>query len=216
MSVSKPRKPGHFEGTRTSGTDAMIADAAHWRDTSLERRVQAGRRQLLARAVGLHRARELHICDATAGFGRDACVFAGLGARVDCVERNTEVLKRLHDTLEGLPESVRARITVLPGEAASRLAEGMWDVIYLDPMFTPTGKRALPQAVAQALRAITVSGADDDAAMLLPLARRHARRRVVVKRALRAPTLGGQRPAERLRGNSVRFDIYLPLPAEAP
>lgn len=180
------------------------ADAAQ----ELVRRVAAGRRQLLARAVGLHRNTTLHICDATAGLGRDAALMAALGARVDCFERHADVHAWLARFVAALPEETCARIRLWHGDAGDLLRGGQWDVVYLDPMYTPSGKAALPRAHAQSLR--TVVGSDHDADTLLGPARAAARRRVVVKRAPRAPPLAGSDPMERMRGNSVRFDLYPP------
>ena len=183
------------------------ADAAR----DLVRRVAAGRRQLLARAVGLHRSTNLHICDATAGLGRDAALMAALGARVDCFERHADVHAWLERFLTALPGDTRARIRLRHGDARELLGSGQWDVVYLDPMYTPSGKAALPRAHAQSLRAAV--GSDHDADALLAPARAAARRRVVVKRAPRAPPLAGNSPMERMRGNSVRFDLYPPATA---
>lgn len=179
---------------------------------ALPQRLAAGRRQLIARAVGLHRQRGLSVLDATAGFGRDAILLAALGAEVDCCERHEAVYAKLCEVVAHLPEDIAARMHCHATDARTVLANGRWDVIYLDPMYAPTSKQALPRAAAQALRALV--GEDPDADALLAPARAAARRRVVVKRALRAPTLDGARPMQSLRGNSIRFDLYAPTPTE--
>jgi len=137
---------------------------------------------------------------------------AGLGAEVVLCERHPELIAFLEDALQSLPEALRARITLAPGDARQQLRQRQWDVVYLDPMYTPTRKTALPDASAQQLRALV--GHDDDADALLALARAAAQRRTVVKRALRAPPLADTTPMESLRGNSVRFDLYNPVPDE--
>lgn len=178
-------------------------------DADLARRARGGRRQLIARAVGLHRHSALHICDATAGLGRDGLLFAALGARVDLVERNADIFRELTDTVARLPEEWRQRVQLHHADAREVLPQSEWDVVYLDPMFTPDGKTALPKAPAQRLR-LLVESQDADAGELLPLARRHARRRVVVKRARRAPPLAGVEPHQAMPGHRVRFDLYRP------
>lgn len=180
---------------------------------ALPRRLAAGRRQLIARAVGLHRQRDLRVLDATAGFGRDAILLAALGAEVDCCERHATVYAKLCAAVAHLPEEIAARVRCHAIEARTVLADGHWDVIYLDPMYAPTGKQALPRAAAQALRELV--GEDRDADALLAPARAAALRRVVVKRALRAPALAGTRPMQSLRGNSIRFDLYAPTAPES-
>lgn len=172
------------------------------------KRLAAGRRQLIARAVGLHRQTGLSVLDATGGFGRDAMLLAALGAVVDCCERHAEVFRRLQAAHESLPDEVAARLHLHHRDARDMLGIRRWDVVFLDPMYAPSGKQALPRAAAQALRALV--GEDDDADTLLAPSRVAARRRVVVKRAPRAPRLAGARPMQSLRGNSVRFDLYPP------
>lgn len=181
---------------------------------ALPQRLVSGRRQLIARAIGLHRQRGLRVLDATAGFGRDAMLLAALGAEIDCCERHPNVHAQLSEALRHLPADVAERMRCHAADAHTLLAGGRWDVVYLDPMYAPTGKHALPRAAAQALRSLV--GEDTDADTLLEPARAAAQRRVVVKRALRAPPLAGVRPMQSLRGNSIRFDLYAPtLPARS-
>ena len=175
------------------------------------RRVRAGRKQLLARAVGLHKDPALRVLDATAGLGRDGFTLAALGARVTLAER--------HPTVVALLEDARARALADPAaaEAAGRIeivhADGRklmgppasFDVVYLDPMYPERGKAALAKKELQLLRELT--GGDADADALLEAA--NARRRVVVKRPLSAPPLAGRKPSLALTGTQARFDIYL-------
>lgn len=193
-------------GAASSHSGAALAE-------SLPQRLAAGRRQLIARAVGLHRQRDLRVLDATAGFGRDAMLLAALGAEVDCCERHPAVYESLREAVAHLPDDVAARMRCHPIDARTLFAEARWDVVFLDPMYTPTKKQALPRAAAQALRDLV--GEDTDADALLAPARAVALRRVVVKRALRAPPLAGSRPMQSLRGNSIRFDLYAPTVAES-
>ena len=60
-----------------------------------------------------------------------------------------------------------------------------------------------------------IAGDDPDAGELLEIARRVARKRVVVKRHRRGPPLAPQ-PDLQYRGKQVRYDVYLPLPPKRP
>jgi 16S rRNA (guanine1516-N2)-methyltransferase len=81
------------------------------------------------------------------------------------------------------------------------------DVIYLDPMFPERQKSAL---VRKAMRFFhDIVGDDDDGAALLPVARLHAKHRVVVKRPLHAPFLADATPTYQLKGKAMRYDIYV-------
>lgn len=198
--ASEARAPCAADDAALPDVDSLLS--------GLRRRLLAGRRQLLGRAVGLHQRSGLRILDATAGLGRDAMLLASLGAEVDACERHDQVYERLCATAARLPARARGRLRLHHADSLQLMTGQQWDVVYLDPMYTPTGKAALPQAAAQQLRALV--GADDDADALLAPARAAAQRRVVVKRALRAPVLAATSPMEQLRGNSVRFDIYAP------
>lgn len=190
--------------------DPILID---WSAADVLRRIQAGRRQGLARAVGLDRWPQLHILDATAGLGRDAYVLAALGARVDLAERITALQHALTAALATTAPDIAGRMRLHCGDARELLRAGCWDVIVLDPMFPDRGKRALPKQQAQWLREI--AGDDHDAAGLLPLAIAAARRRVVVKRPPKASALGGQTPAFRYDGSRARFDVYVGAAAPA-
>jgi 16S rRNA (guanine1516-N2)-methyltransferase len=188
---------------------------ADWTAAELRRRVRAGRRELLPRAVGLHKDPTLGVLDATAGLGRDGYVLAALGASVTLVERRADLAALLRDAqrraladLETRPGA--QRINIVEADAAALMRSGQrWDVIHLDPMYPHRDKSALPQKEMQFLRELT--GGDDDADALLQPALEAARRRVVVKRPTGAPFLAGRTPAFQLSGKQARYDVYLPL-----
>ncbi|SFF33721.1 16S rRNA (guanine1516-N2)-methyltransferase [Fontimonas thermophila] len=185
-----------------------------WTGASQRRRIAAGRKQLLARAVGLHKTDSLSVLDATAGLGRDAFTLAALGATVTLVERQPLLAALLRDAWQRTAtdpvwQKAAARMQIIEGDAAALLAgPARWDVVHLDPMYPHRGKQALPQKEMQLLRELC--GHDDDAAELLDLALGACRRRVVVKRPLSAPFLAGHRPDFQLRGTQARYDVYIP------
>lgn len=190
--------------------------AADWLSAEMLRRIAGGRRQLLARAVGMRKDLDLHVIDATAGLGRDGFTLAALGARVSLLERQAPIAAVLRDArqraLADPRENLRAaatRITIIETDSRSWLALNTIasDTVYLDPMYPHAGKSALPQKDMQLLRAI--SGGDSDADTLLSAALASPARRIAVKRAAAAPPLAGRRPDAQLRGSQARFDIYL-------
>ncbi|MGQ0700958.1 MAG: class I SAM-dependent methyltransferase [Panacagrimonas sp.] len=185
-----------------------------WFGAEMRSRIRAGRRQLLARAVGLHRHPGAAVLDATGGLGRDAFTLAALGANVMLVERQPLVVELLRDAQQRARQAEDSRVR----EAADRLRiigsdaldvgadQGPFDAVYLDPMYPGDGKSALPQKQMQLLREL--SGDDLDASELLAHARRLAWR-VAVKRPLKAEWLGGAKPDAVLEGTQARFDLYL-------
>lgn len=168
------------------------------------------RKQPLARAVGTTHET---IIDATAGFGHDAALLALMGYRVAMIERHETVAALLADALEravahpDVGVRLGGRLTLHVGDAAALLATlEPPDVVYLDPMYPPKAKAALPPKAAQVLRVLV--GDDDDAADLLEAARGVARRRVVVKRPVHAPPLGGA-PSHAVKSKLARWDVYV-------
>ena len=185
-----------------------------WLSVEQRSRIKAGRKQLLARAVGLHLKRDAAVLDATGGLGRDAFTLAALGAHVTLVERQPMVVELLRDAQRRALLSSDAAMVA----AADRMrivgsdtlhvtsTQGPFDVAYLDPMYPDDGKTALPQKEMQMLRAL--AGDDLDADALLAHVRTLAPR-VAVKRPLKAPPLAGMQANAVLEGTQARFDLYL-------
>ena len=105
---------------------------------------------------------------------------------------------------------VRDRINLIVGDAREVLVclpvEDAPDVVYLDPMFPPRKKSALPKKEPRILRRLVGEG--PDAGELLDIARRVARRRVVVKRTPHAPPLAPA-PTMSYEGKIARYDVYV-------
>lgn len=184
-----------------------------WTGADVRRRIAAGKKQLLARAIGLHKRAELSVLDATAGLGRDGFTLAALGATVTMCEREPRFAQLLADARQralgdATLGAAAARTELIAGEARATLESGRrWDVIHLDPMYPHQGKQALPQKEMQLLRELT--DGDPDADALLAPALAAARLRVVVKRPRSAPFLAGRAPNFQLDGTQARYDVYL-------
>jgi 16S rRNA (guanine1516-N2)-methyltransferase len=96
-------------------------------------------------------------------------------------------------------------MSVLAGDSKTlRVPAGT--VIYLDPMFPERKKAAAVKKEAVMLQRL--ADQTDDSESLWQWAWDQPVERIVVKRPLRAPTLGHIRPAHTLRGKSVRFDVF--------
>lgn len=188
------------------------AIAADWLSADTQRRIAGGRKQLLARAIGLNKIPDLTVLDATAGLGRDGYTLAALGATVTMAERHPQIAALLADAhrralLDARSALIANRISILSGNAVSAMRPHTFDVVYLDPMYPHRGKTALPQKEMQIFRDLTAG--DPDADVLLSPALACARRRVVVKRPAKAPWLAGQKPALEMKGSQARYDVYL-------
>jgi 16S rRNA (guanine1516-N2)-methyltransferase len=188
------------------------AICADWLNAETQRRIAGGRKQLLARAIGLNKVSDLRVLDATAGLGRDGYTLAALGATVRMIERHPQIAALLQDAhrralLDVKAEAIAQKISLLNGDAHTALRSEHCDVVYLDPMYPHTGKTALPQKEMQIFRDLTAGDADADA--LLEPALACAKRRVVVKRPAKAPWLSGREPSLEMKGTQARYDVYL-------
>lgn len=204
----------HATGRRAPG-----AIVVGFEDEALAHRRRAGHNELLGRAVGWRQSRAPKILDATAGFARDAFLLADLGCDVILCERQPlmamlldEALRRARDCPNPWLNDVASRMHLHSDDAREFRAapEARREVIYLDPMF-PHERKAAPGKEMQLLQQLVVTSdslLESDSAELLRWALQQDVKRVVVKRPLRAPTLGDCKPGHSLKGRAVRFDVY--------
>lgn len=193
----------------------FVQGALSWRTGQ-----SGGRSEMVAKACGAKKGARPRVLDATAGLGRDAWILASAGCTVQMCERSPLVAALLQDGLRRaravseVADTV-SRLSFVAGDSRQVLesllalpAEQRPEVVYLDPMFPHRDKSALVKIDMRVFRQIV--GEDQDADVLLALARRVAIKRVVVKRAKHAPDLAGIEPQQRLLGQSSRFDLYAP------
>jgi 16S rRNA (guanine1516-N2)-methyltransferase len=89
----------------------------------------------------------------------------------------------------------------------ANLQNGVWDTVYLDPMFPKVRKSALVKKDMQVLQTLLTD--DGFGSQMLAHAKRFARNRVVVKRGKSSPFLSEVEPDIQYPGSSHRFDVYL-------
>ncbi len=185
------------------------------------RQFGGGTGQLIAKACGIRKSVRPSILDATAGLGRDAFVVATLGCQVRMIERSPVVHALLENGLEEAREvtelcDIIGRMELLQGDASQLLSTltTVPDVIYLDPMYPHSDKKAQVKKEMLAFR--TLVGEDADDSQLLRAALAVEPCRVVVKRPRKAPIIEGPEPNHQVIGKSSRYDIYTfrALPSE--
>jgi 16S rRNA (guanine1516-N2)-methyltransferase len=175
-----------------------------------------GKKEAIAKAVGLKGQNKVSVVDATAGLGRDAFVLASLGCEVAMIERSPVVAALLSDGLTRAATEVELghwlpqRMKLFHGVSATLLAN--WsgqqpDVVYLDPMFPHRKKSALVKKEMRLFQQLL--GPDEDADALLVPALALAAKRVVVKRPDSAPYLNGVTPSMAITSKKHRFDVYI-------
>ncbi len=172
------------------------------------RRLKAVTGEALTRAVGCQKGLRPSVCDATAGLGGDASVLANVGCQVMAIERSDIVAALLADGLRRA--SLQAfdwceRMELMHADATHYLARLTHGVVYLDPMFEKE-RKAQPGLAMQLLHQLPTSETSADRLFFAAIESQAAR--VVVKRPLKAPPLGGREPASQIRGKAIRFDLY--------
>jgi len=171
-----------------------------------------GRKQPLAKAIGLRHNLCPTILDATTGLGRDSFILAALGCTVQMVERSKIIAALLQDGLKRARDvqeinSIINRMTLIEGNSLTlNHLPQQPDVIYLDPMYPHRTKSALAKKEMRLLR--TIVGDDIDAPNLLEWALSQEAERVVVKRPKGAPEIHGPSPTFVIKSKNSRFDVY--------
>jgi 16S rRNA (guanine1516-N2)-methyltransferase len=171
--------------------------------------------QLLLKACNNKQRNIKKILDVTAGWGVDSYILARHGQTVTMLEQNPLVYAIVACSLELLAADAAAGITAsrmdIENTDANRYLHSLtedreYDCIYLDPMFRAHKSGAKSAKEMQILQALTTNVDIDDcfeAALL------KAGKRVVVKRAAKAPPLSQLKPDLVYKSKSIRFDIYL-------
>lgn len=156
---------------------------------------------ILAQACGAH-ARP-NVVDLMAGWGVDGLSLAMRGCRVTLIERSPAVWAMLDEFVSRL--TLPVNVVYADAREWCEKATATVDVVYLDPMFAPRRKTALPSKRLQFLRDVAWH---DDVSLRcwIEFARRVAKDRVVVKRRAKDPVLAT--PAWQVQGRQVRFDVY--------
>ncbi len=161
--------------------------------------------ELLSRAMGAGRAGD-RILDLSAGLAIDAIFLSQLDYKVTALERYPLIylaLNEAREKLAGLPDLKFIFSSALDYFASSK---ENYDVIYFDPMFPEKIKSALPRQEMVLFRNLV--GDDRDATEVLAKALEYKNiQRIVVKRPMKAPTLG-IKPHSQVEGKLVRFDLY--------
>lgn len=170
----------------------------------------------LVRAMG---AKDLTVLDATAGWGEDAARLVMNGYAVTAVERLPvihEITKFNWQSCMAAQCDLQKRVQWVCAETLDILNQYLseakhCDVVYLDPMFPDKRRQsAAAKKPLKILQALAAAPTEIEAEQLLSLSRKVARKRVVVKRALKAPVLTDVMPSGSVKGKLVRFDLYSP------
>ncbi len=173
-------------------------------------------RQNIGKAIGCKNNYHPTILDATAGMGTDAFILAALGAKVTMAERNPIIHILLKNGLERANQNpkiaeIASNLKLIHTDSENYLqnTNDYYDVIYLDPMFPEQNKTALSKKEMEIFKVITQENNKQKDDLILEIALKKAKQRVVVKRPLKGPYLENKKPTSQIEGKSSRFDIYI-------
>jgi 16S rRNA (guanine1516-N2)-methyltransferase len=158
--------------------------------------------------------------DATAGMGEDSLLLAAAGFEVIMFERDEVIAALLEDGLSRAKEDTRLAeiasrmtlrhedsITALGGIAHERSAAAP-ALILLDPMFPARTKSAAVKKKFQLIHDLEQPCDDEERLMRAAIGARP--QKVVVKRPVKGPDLAGIKPAYRITGKAIRYDVIIP------
>ena len=204
-------------------TDNSFLICANFHGDTIKYRRQkgGGKKEMIAKAVGLSGEFSLNILDATCGLGGDAFIMASLGGNITMTERVAEVYALVKDAIKQAEEwgrntdpeliAIINRMNLINADAKEYMLTVSQtcrpDVIYLDPMFPPRKKSAKVKKDMSVFH--NLGGTDNDSHEMLPLALSCALKRVVVKRPRVAPTLSSKKANYSFKGKSNRYDVYI-------
>lgn len=169
--------------------------------------------EMLVKALGLKKEMQPKpfIIDGTGGLGLDSAILAFLGFEVTVLERSPQIHALLQQGIEEALEELPSlnHIHLVLADSIQYLADLKTppDIIYLDPMFPISKKKALSKKEMRDFHEIV--GDDLDSDQLLKVALSCALKRVVVKRPRLSDPLASLEPSYSLTGSSNRFDVYL-------
>lgn len=181
------------------------------------------RKDPLIRAVGKDTK---SVFDMTMGFAQDAILLAAYGKEVWACEENPIIFSMVQQALKGLHSDAQYFSThgVKGKELLSKISNFLhiygsnslshlqqredlsFDVIYLDPMFSLSSKGGRKAKDIEFLKLLAVSGNREE---LFLKACSHAKRRVVVKQALKESLEYPRKTSFQVKGKSHRFDVFL-------
>ena len=171
--------------------------------------------ELLVRAARVRGADAPVAVDATAGLGEDSLLLAAAGFSVTLIERDPAIAALLSDELARAGEDAQlagivSRMRLIEGDAVEVLpALGFVpDVVFLDPMFPAKRKDAATKKKLQIFQMLEKPCDSEKELLAAAIAARP--RKVVVKRPLKGPHLGGVKPSSSIAGKVVRYDIIIP------
>lgn len=196
----------------TDGNLVVRGDFSHMTKRLKQANLQG---EMLVKAAKLKTSSHTPVLlDATAGMGEDSLLLAASGFSVKLYEYDPVICALLSDAVErsrNIPELADAasRMEVFGQNSieAMKTLDYRPDVILLDPMFPENNKTALIKKKFQLLRQLEKPCSNGEE--LLNAAIFAKPQKIVIKRPLKGPFLGGMKPSYSLFGKAIRYDCLV-------
>jgi len=161
----------------------------------------------LAKALGSRGDQRLQVFDATCGSGKDSFLMGSFGVDIIACEQNPWIFLLLRDAQRRFT-AADFSLTILFGAAEELLKDQRnIDVIYFDPMYPESKKKALPRKEMQYFRDLVQETVSPEQTLSKLLDFKISR--LIVKRPLNSPQLLPPVKHSYL-GKSARYDMYKP------
>lgn len=147
------------------------------------------------------------VLDATAGLGGDSIMFAKMGLNVISIERTPAVFLLLNELIIHSQLSHKLKCYNYEAIDAIQTFGQNVEAIFLDPMYPPKAKSALPNIKMRALGVLSKNN-DNDFQEVFQTALNQNVKRVVVKRPDHEEIIPSKQFLVSHKGKSVRYDVY--------
>lgn len=171
--------------------------------------------EMIVKACKIKGVQEVKILDATAGLGEDSFLLAAAGFRVVLFERDPVIAELLDDALERAAadenlKNIASRMQLVKGDSIELMPEFAQkaDVVLLDPMFPERNKSSLVKKKFQLIHYLENPCEEENE--LLQAAYSVKPQKIVVKRPLKGPFLGDEKPNHSFMGKTIRYDVLIP------
>ena len=171
---------------------------------------RANHEKLIKKALGKSE-RPLNILDCTAGMLQDALLFLSLGHQVTALEQSKILFHLLQDGISRSEDQVIfKKLELLHTNACSYAASAEnFDVIYFDPMYPPTKKKALSSGQLEYIsKILEIECLENNPIKDFEVLQLITARKMIVKRPIKVEPFSLQTNYQ-VSGKTTRFDIYI-------
>ena len=166
--------------------------------------------KLIKKALGKSE-HPLNILDCTAGMLQDTLLFLSLGHQVTALEQSKILFHLLQDGISrSEDQNIFIKLDLIHANACSYAAHAKnFDVIYFDPMYPPTKKKALSSGQLEYIsKILELESLENNPIKDFEVLQLITARKMIVKRPIKVEPFSLQTNYQ-VSGKTTRFDIYI-------